>query len=119
MKNFKSEPSRKDLTNAWIPNKLSSRVAQSERQESRGSLYSRHLNHQRQKDKPVDLEKQQNTLSKIPENVDKKWKRNLIAPFSSSGKATCGYFFSRNTDHRKRKIGIPPSNLVQWRSHLS
>lgn len=41
---------------------------------------------------------------------------NSIAPFYTHEKRTCGYFFSRDTDNRKRNFGIPPSNLVAWRS---
>ena len=43
-------------------------------------------------------------------------KSNSLAPFCTLGKPTCGYFFSRNTDNRRSKFGIPASNLVQWRS---
>lgn len=42
---------------------------------------------------------------------------NSIAPFSTSAKPTCGYFFSRSTDNKKQKFGIPPSDLVKWRTH--
>lgn len=44
---------------------------------------------------------------------------NRLAPFSTSGKSTCGYYFSRDTDNKKRKTGIPPSDLVAWRSNNS
>lgn len=42
---------------------------------------------------------------------------NSMSPFHTSIKPTCGYFFSRDTDNKKRRIGIPPSDLVSWRSH--
>jgi len=45
-------------------------------------------------------------------------KSNSIAPFSTVGKPTCGFFFSRVTDNKKKKIGIPPTNLVKWRSFV-
>ena len=45
-------------------------------------------------------------------------KSNSIAPFSTVGKPTCGFFFSRITDNKKKKIGIPPTNLVKWRSFV-
>ena len=47
------------------------------------------------------------------------WKcnRNSVPLFATLGKPTCGYYFSFNTDHKKRLIGIPPSNLVKWRSN--
>lgn len=44
---------------------------------------------------------------------------NSLAPFSTLGKSTCGYYFSRETDNKKMKTGIPPSNLVAWRSYIS
>lgn len=42
--------------------------------------------------------------------------RNKLAPFKTLGKPTCGFNFSRETDNRKKKFGIMPSNLVKWRS---
>ena len=41
---------------------------------------------------------------------------NSLAPFTTVGKPTCGVFFSRQTDQRKHKFGIAPTNLVKWRS---
>ena len=46
------------------------------------------------------------------------WKTssNSIWPFCTMEKPSCGYFFSRNTDNKKR-LGIPPStNTVKWRN---
>jgi len=40
---------------------------------------------------------------------------NSLAPFSTFGKPTCGFFFSRVTDNKKKNFGIPPSDLVKWR----
>jgi hypothetical protein len=45
-------------------------------------------------------------------------KSNSMAPFSTVGKPTCGFFFTRNTDNKKKKIGIPATNLVKWRSFV-
>ncbi|KAL3883535.1 hypothetical protein ACJMK2_029791 [Sinanodonta woodiana] len=45
-------------------------------------------------------------------------KANSVAPFATAGKPTCGYFFSRATDNKKKKFGIPPTNLVKWRSFV-
>ena len=44
---------------------------------------------------------------------------NSICPFHTEIKPTCGYYFSHITDNRKRRIGIPPSNLVAWRPLFS
>eukprot|EP00731_Ephydatia_muelleri_P029722 Em0021g245a len=42
---------------------------------------------------------------------------NSLVPFQTGHvKPTCGFFFSPVTDNRRRSIGIPPSNLVAWRS---
>ena len=46
------------------------------------------------------------------------WKTssNSIWPFCTMEKPSCGYFFSRLTDNKKR-LGIPPStNTVKWRN---
>ncbi|XP_066919653.1 putative uncharacterized protein CIMIP3 [Clytia hemisphaerica] len=43
-------------------------------------------------------------------------RRNKLAPFSTLGKPTCGFNFSRDTDNRKQNFGIMPTNLVKWRS---
>lgn len=45
-------------------------------------------------------------------------KSNSLAPFTTVGKPTCGFFFSRGTDNKKKKFGIPPTNLVKWRSFV-
>ena len=45
-------------------------------------------------------------------------KSNSMAPFTTVGKPTCGYFFTRDTDNKKKKIGIPPTNLVKWRTFV-
>ena len=53
-----------------------------------------------------------------PENQTTKITQiNVVAPFTTLMKPTCGYFFSRNTDNRKKKIGIPATDLVKYRSH--
>ena len=42
---------------------------------------------------------------------------NFTSPFHSmSLKPTCGYYFSRETDNRKMRIGISPTDLSAWRS---
>jgi len=41
---------------------------------------------------------------------------NSLAPFTTVGKSTCGVYFNFNTCNVKRKFGIPPSDLVRWRS---
>jgi len=42
---------------------------------------------------------------------------NSIAPFTTlAPKPTCGYYFNRETINKKVRIGVPPSDLVKWRS---
>ncbi|XP_072165477.1 uncharacterized protein [Diadema setosum] len=43
---------------------------------------------------------------------------NSLAPFATTSKPTCGYFFSRNTDNRKKSIGIPATDLVAYRYYV-
>ena len=61
-------------------------------------------------------------LSKVEpfETVSARFPRkgsNSISPFHTlSMKPTCGYYFSRETDNRKMRIGVLPSDLTAWRS---
>eukprot|EP00493_Phyllostaurus_siculus_P002969 UN02982 len=84
--------------------------------------YSRHFQRfqgtdfpQPQKDESGS-EPQKSTLTLGVKSKPKK--SNSLAPFSTVGKPTCGYFFSRGTDNKKKKFGIPPTNLVRWRSFV-
>jgi len=43
---------------------------------------------------------------------------NSVAPFATLAKPTCGWFFSRNTDNKKRRTGIPSADLVKWRYYV-
>ncbi|XP_038073171.1 uncharacterized protein LOC119741482 [Patiria miniata] len=45
-------------------------------------------------------------------------KSNSVAPFATLAKPTCGWFFSRGTDHKKRRHGIPSADLVKWRYYV-
>ena len=44
---------------------------------------------------------------------------NSIAPFNTIMKPTCGYYFSIETDNRKRRIGIGPTDLMSWRPNTA
>lgn len=44
---------------------------------------------------------------------------NSLAPFYTQAKPTCGYVFSWKTDNKKRRMGIPPTNVVRWRSAVT
>ncbi|XP_063122587.1 putative uncharacterized protein CIMIP3 isoform X3 [Rattus norvegicus] len=41
---------------------------------------------------------------------------NSLNPFYTLQKPTCGYLYQRETDHTRKCFGIPPANLVLWRS---
>ena len=58
----------------------------------------------------------QKTQRQKPDGTPISRKANSVAPFATVGKATCGFFFSRETDNKKKKFGIPPSDLVKWRN---
>lgn len=47
------------------------------------------------------------------------WKcnRNSLPLFATMYKPTCGYYFSYDTDNKRRLIGIPPVNLGKWRTN--
>ena len=115
---FKCDACRKDFKNVWLPNKLCCRLAQNGRKDLRNT-YSRHFTQHLVQLTPETVKNVTTTQARPKTGESGTKLRNNIAPFSSSGKPTCGHFFSRETDHRKRKIGIPPSNLVQWRSYVS
>ncbi|XP_003388197.1 PREDICTED: uncharacterized protein LOC100635953 [Amphimedon queenslandica] len=45
---------------------------------------------------------------------------NSMSPFYTVRlKPTCGYHYKPNTDHRRFKIGLHPSDLVSWRYRYS
>ena len=134
---WKCDKCRKDFKNVWLPTNVCCRVSVLNSKPEATLFqtpYSRHLS--------GDVKEAANMTKSVyaacPEsgnkslhrrNPDNKqdipvkslaepWMRqvNSMAPFSTLGKYTCGYYFSRDTDNKKRKTGIPPSNLVAWRS---
>lgn len=63
--------------------------------------------------------KKRPTTSPNPLNTNETNGMNSLAPFASSHKPTCGYFYNRTADHKKRLIGINSINTVSWRSNFS
>ena len=59
----------------------------------------------------ISLQKQSSKAGSKPFNIG-----NSIAPFHTIMKPTCGYFFNREGDNRRKKLGIPAADLVAWRS---
>eukprot|EP00057_Strongylocentrotus_purpuratus_P002906 XP_003725491.1 PREDICTED: uncharacterized protein LOC100888047 [Strongylocentrotus purpuratus] len=43
---------------------------------------------------------------------------NSLAPFATTYKPTCGYFFSRSTNNKKKQMGIPATDLVKYRYYV-
>ncbi|XP_032318967.1 uncharacterized protein 114841037 isoform X2 [Camelus ferus] len=41
---------------------------------------------------------------------------NSLNPFYTLQKPTCGYLYRRDTDHTRKRLDVPPANLVLWRS---
>ncbi|KAK7503231.1 hypothetical protein BaRGS_00005496 [Batillaria attramentaria] len=94
--------------------------------------YSRHLGKdlsflQQGRDRPMSPEHRVVRRSPIRKSADSEVSgsgdrskssstSNSLAPFYTMAKPTCGYFFSRETDNKKKRFGVPPSDLVKWRS---
>lgn len=127
---FARTPKYNAFKTVWLPVNASNRVVRDESQDILYLYYSRHLAQgdsaqttmatkidTRQLAKPSKI-----MLPNTPASVRAAmWMTsvNSLAPFASLGKPTCGYFFSRGTDNKKRRTGIPPTNTVKWRSHSS
>lgn len=130
---WKCDNCRKQFKAVWLPTNVCCRIA------SWGSPavltqapYSRHISNDLKEaaTKTTNSTFSEDTTSRrdnekkpdIPvQRLAEPWTRqiNSLAPFSTLGKYTCGYYFSRDTDNKKRKTGIPPSDLVSWRSNIS
>lgn len=134
---WKCDKCRKDFKTVWLPTNVCCRIAT---WGSPGVLtqapYSRHITNDLKEavTKTGTKARFDNTFNKTQSGRESKkkldipvqclaepWTRqiNSLAPFSTLGKYTCGYYFSRSTDNKKRKTGIPPSDLVAWRSNIS
>lgn len=134
---WKCDSCRKDFKAVWLPTNVCCRVAVWPLKA--GALiqapYSRHISNELKEAStktPTSACFENITNNKSGREIKKKpdipvqclaepWTRqvNSLAPFSTLGKYTCGYYFSRATDNKKRKTGIPPSDLVSWRSNIS
>lgn len=111
----------------WLPMNASNRVVKDRQQDVLYLYYSRHLqdsNNNQPKSLPETAQalRQQQSMrpATTPDSIKAAmWMTNVnsLAPFASLGKPTCGFFFSRDTDNKKRRTGIPPTNTVKWRSH--
>lgn len=128
---------RKDFKSVWLPTKVCCRMAVwSNPGLMKQAPYSRYISNDLKEavTKTATNARTENTSNKSTgardsrrktdfpvQSLAEPWMRqvNALAPFSTLGKYTCGYYFSRDTDNKKRKTGIPPSDLVAWRSHIS
>lgn len=72
---------------------------------------------------PSDLDEEPQTAAtshvREPQSTLTNIRANSLIPFYTAIKPTCGYRFSRDTDHRHKLIGIPASNPVMWRNNIS
>ena len=132
-------PKPSPFATVWLPVNASNRIVLDEVQDIMYLHYSRHLQSKNGKRdncrKSLDLDASffmENRKESSDEFVLPPKKRpvttdnikaamwmtnkNSLAPFASLGKPTCGYYFSRATDNKKRLTGIPPTNLVKFRS---
>nr|XP_058931690.1 putative uncharacterized protein GUCA1ANB [Kogia breviceps] len=39
---------------------------------------------------------------------------NTLNPFYTLQKPTCGYLYRRDTDHTRKRLDMPPANMVSW-----
>lgn len=134
---WKCDVCRKDFKSVWLPTNLCCRVTSWGQQPGilKQAPYSRHISNELKEAASKSFSSsftENSTKSRGGRQTQKKpdipvqclaepWTRqvNSLAPFSTLGKYTCGYYFSRETDNKKRKTGIPPSDLVAWRSITS
>lgn len=130
-------PKNTTFKTVWLPVNASNRIVKDSNQDVMYLYYSRHLQLNRSQsqneNRPFRLENDLVLPSRssslppsprrpptAPDSVKAAmWMTNVnsLAPFASLGKPTCGYYFSRITDNKKRVTGIPPTNTVKWRSH--
>lgn len=132
---FKCEKCRKEFKQVWLSCKVCCKIAAAEGGPGlqTSSYYSRHLSKdstdgtlvrsatsvpKSEGSKPLSVKLPGHKTEVQVQYLSNPTMRyvNSLAPFSTLGKSTCGYYFSRGTDNKKRKTGIPPSNLVAWRS---
>ncbi|CAI8045808.1 Putative uncharacterized protein GUCA1ANB [Geodia barretti] len=101
------ERSRVHWLEAWP-----SRAGYTTVESTRVASFSRHLQILRSLNQPSTGRSGSRPGSSTP------YPSNSLSPFHTTMKPTCGYFFAHDTDNKKRRIGIPPSNLVAWRSKV-
>ena len=132
---WKCEECRKEFKAVWLPTNVCCRVAAWGGQPGvlTQAPYSRHISNDLKEAAAKSFSNPPSSETQSGRDTQKKpdipvqclaepWKRqvNSLAPFHTlKKKSTCGYYFSRSTDHKKRKTGIPPSDLVAWRSNIS
>ena len=139
---LKCKSCRKNFTSVWMPSNVCCRVAAMEAKKRAAlqrpsNLYSRYLTEDTKQASARSSSSRKsgsslatsggtrsectansNILIQPLSNPRMKYV-NSLAPFSTLGKSTCGFYFSRETDNKKTKTGIPPSNLVAWRAYIT
>lgn len=124
---FKCDKCRKDFNNVWLPTNVCCKVQLDREGDAAvyATPFSRHFSTNLKTEKLTTarpITRKASPISKSTKNIkfqalsDSRFCYvNSLAPFSTLGKATCGFY---HTDNKKFKTGIPPSDLVAWRCHL-
>merc|ERR1712097_30209 len=118
---YKCEECRHSFQKIWLPTNACCRISHvQENQTNNDQRYSRHSRH-KSKSPTTERDLQLGGImgsitTTMTKDGSQAPQRNKLAPFKTLGKPTCGFNFSRETDNRKKKFGIMPSNLVKWRS---
>merc|ERR1712243_24819 len=115
-------PSPDPFRTSWYPVNASQRCVKDENIELINLHYSGTIKQQMKSpqnllDKRAKLHSKQIVVPRIggPDIAMWKTSSNSIWPFCTMEKPSCGYFFSRSTDNKKR-LGIPSTNTVKWRN---
>uniref|UniRef100_A0A673SP01 Uncharacterized protein n=1 Tax=Suricata suricatta TaxID=37032 RepID=A0A673SP01_SURSU len=65
---------------------------------------------------PVAVDPKGQSLDKLRFKFYTAQYSNSLNPFYTLQKPTCGYVYRRDTDHTRKRIDVPPANLLLWRS---
>ena len=126
---FKCDGCRREFKKVWLPSNVCCKIENAKHESIFSASLARHLSRSSTKstasssgkskeNKPLSVKLPGQKADIQVQYLSNPTMRyvNSLAPFSTLGKSTCGYYFSRETDHKKRKTGIPPSDLVAWQS---
>merc|ERR1712113_330346 len=116
---YKCEECRHSFQKIWLPTNACCRISKIQDRTNdalQSARFSRHSRHKANSPAAEPPHPGGLGSSLTTKDSSQAPQRNKLAPFKTLGKPTCGFNFSRETDNRKKKFGIMPSNLVKWRS---